>query len=176
MLPIWAPLVVQLVKNLPEMWKTRVWSLGQEGPMEKEMAIHSSSLAWRIPGTEEPGQPQSVGLQRIGHNRATTFHVVACGHHAVCSIFRAYSHSSCITETLYPLTYVSSYLPPPSPQPLETTILTPCFCEFVLDGTPTWDHYNTCLSASSLFHWAQCLPGAYMLLQVGLSSPFFKTE
>ena len=52
--------VVQMVKNPPAMQETRVWSLGGEDPLEKEMATHSSILAWRIPGTEEPGGLQST--------------------------------------------------------------------------------------------------------------------
>ena len=57
-----------MVKHLPTMWETGVLSLGWEDPLEKEMATHSSILAWRIPWTEEPGGPQSMGLQRVGHN------------------------------------------------------------------------------------------------------------
>ena len=57
-----------MVKNLPAMWETGVRSLGQEDPLEKEMATHSSILAWRIPWTEEFGRLQSTGLQRVGHN------------------------------------------------------------------------------------------------------------
>ena len=64
---IWASLMSEMVKNLPAMWETQVESLGQEDPMEREMATHSSSLAWRIPWTEEPGGLQSLGLQRLGH-------------------------------------------------------------------------------------------------------------
>jgi len=60
-----------MVKNLPSMQETWVRSLGQEDPLEKEMAIHSSILAWRIPWTEDPGGLQSMGLQRVGHDRAT---------------------------------------------------------------------------------------------------------
>ena len=56
-----------MVKRLPIMWETRVRSLGQEDPLEKEMAIHSSTLAWRIPRMEEPGGLQSMGSQRVGH-------------------------------------------------------------------------------------------------------------
>ena len=59
------------VKNLPEMWETWVRSLGWEDPLEKRMAAHFSILAWRIPWTEEPGKLQSMGLQRVGHDRAT---------------------------------------------------------------------------------------------------------
>ena len=61
-------LVAQTLKNLPAMWETRVQSLGQEDPLEKRMATHSSSLAWRIPWTEEPGKLQSMGSQRIRHD------------------------------------------------------------------------------------------------------------
>ena len=57
-----------MVKNLPAMQETRVRSLGQEDPMEEEMATHSSILAWRIPWPEEPGGLQSMGSQRVGHN------------------------------------------------------------------------------------------------------------
>ena len=61
--PSGAFLVAQTVKNLPIMQETRVQSLGQEDPLEKGMATHSSILAWRIPGTEEPGGLQSMGSQ-----------------------------------------------------------------------------------------------------------------
>ena len=57
-----------MVKNLPAMQETRVQSLGQEDPLEKEMATHSSILAWRISRTEEPGGLQSMGSQRVGHD------------------------------------------------------------------------------------------------------------
>ena len=61
-------LVVQMVKNLPAMQETRVQSLSQKEPLEKEMTTHPSILAWRIPWTEEPGKLQSMGSQRIRHN------------------------------------------------------------------------------------------------------------
>ena len=60
-----------MVKHLPTMWETRVQSLGWEDPLEKEMAPHSSTLAWKIPWTEEPGRLQSMRSQRVRHNRAT---------------------------------------------------------------------------------------------------------
>ena len=63
-----ASLVVQLVKNLPAVQKTQVRCLGWEDPLEKEIATHSSMLAWKISWTEEPGGLQSMGLQRVGHN------------------------------------------------------------------------------------------------------------
>ena len=57
-----------MVKKLPALQETQVRSLGQEDPLEKGMATHSSILAWRIPWIEDPGQLQSMGLQRAGHN------------------------------------------------------------------------------------------------------------
>ena len=65
-----ASLMAQTVKNLPAMWETRVWSLGRENLLEKEMATHSSILAWRIPRTEKPSGLQSMGSQRVGHDCA----------------------------------------------------------------------------------------------------------
>ena len=56
------------LKNLPAMQETQVPSLGQEDPLVKEMATHSSILVWRIPWTDEPGRLQSMGLQRVGHD------------------------------------------------------------------------------------------------------------
>ena len=61
-------LMAQMVKRLSTRWETRVQSLGQEDPLEKEMALHSSTLAWKIPWTEEPGRLQSMGSQRVGHD------------------------------------------------------------------------------------------------------------
>ena len=60
--------VAQMVKNLLVVQETWVKSLGQEDPLEKGTAIHSSILAWRIPWTEKPGRVQSMGLQRVGHD------------------------------------------------------------------------------------------------------------
>jgi len=60
-------MVAQTVKNLPAVQETRVQSLGEEDPLEKEMVTHSITLAWRIPWTEETGGLQSMGSQRIGH-------------------------------------------------------------------------------------------------------------
>ena len=64
----WASQVSQMVKCLPAMWETWVISLDQDDPLEKEMATHSSTLAWKIPWAEEPGRLQSMGSQRVGHN------------------------------------------------------------------------------------------------------------
>ena len=79
-------LVPQTVKRLPTVQETWAWSLGQEDPLEKEMATHSSTLAWKIPWTE-CGRLQSMGLQRVGHNWATshkdlvTLHISSCWAH-----------------------------------------------------------------------------------------------
>ena len=64
----WASLVAQTVKNLPAVQETQVRSLGQEDPLEKVLASHSSILAWRIPWTEEPDRLQSMGSQRVRHD------------------------------------------------------------------------------------------------------------
>ena len=61
-------LVAQTVKRLLTMQETRVQSLGWEDPLEKEMTTHSSTLAWKIQWTEEPGRLQSMGSQRVGHD------------------------------------------------------------------------------------------------------------
>ena len=60
--------MAQRLKHPPAIWETWVRSLGRADPLEKDMATHSSILAWRIPWTEEPGGLQSTGLQRVGHD------------------------------------------------------------------------------------------------------------
>ena len=67
-------LVAQMVKHLPTMWEMQVRSLGREDPLEKEMATHSSTLAWSIPWTEDPVGLQSTGSQRVGHDWVTSLH------------------------------------------------------------------------------------------------------
>ena len=70
-----------MVKRLPTMQETPVQFLGREDLLEKEMATHSSTLAWKIPWMEEPGRLQSMGLQRVGHDGATSLslHFQAAG-------------------------------------------------------------------------------------------------
>ena len=60
-------LAAQTVKRLSTVQETRIRALGWEDPLEKEMAIHSSTIVWKIPWTEEPGRLQSMGSQRVGH-------------------------------------------------------------------------------------------------------------
>ena len=69
-------LVAQMAKHLLIVWETWVWSLGQEDPLEKEMAIHSSILAWKIPWMEEPGGLQSMGSQRVRHDWVTSLSLI----------------------------------------------------------------------------------------------------
>ena len=69
-------LVAQRLKRLPTMWETWLQSLGREDPLEKEMATHSSTLAWKIPWTEECGRLQSMGSQRIRHDWATSLNII----------------------------------------------------------------------------------------------------
>ena len=73
-IPRGASLVAQIVKNLPAMQETQVGFLGQEGPLEKQMATHFRILTWRIPWTEEPGRLYTMGSQRVGHSWATNTH------------------------------------------------------------------------------------------------------
>ena len=74
----YASLVAQTVKDLSAMQETRVRSLGWEDPLEKEMAAHSSILAWKIPWTAEPGRLQTIGLQRVRHDWATSLYFTSC--------------------------------------------------------------------------------------------------
>ena len=64
--------MAQMVNHLPAIWETWLRSLDQEDPLEKEMAAHSSTLAWRIPWMEEPGGLQSTGSQRLGRDTVTS--------------------------------------------------------------------------------------------------------
>ena len=80
------------------MRETRVRALGWEDPLEMEMAIHSSTIAWKIPWTEEPGRLQSMGSQRVGHDGATSF-----------SLSFSFIHT-------YMYVYVCMYIPPFTPR------------------------------------------------------------
>ena len=91
--------MVQRLKRLPVMWETWVRSLGQEDPLEKEMATHSSILAWRIPWTEELG-----GLQSMGRKESDTterlhfhFHLLCVRHHSISDIYLIF-----LTHCYYP--------------------------------------------------------------------------
>ena len=90
-----ASLVVQRVEHLPAMQETWVPSLGQEDPLEEEMATHTDILAWKIPWTEKPGRVQSIGSQRIGNNWATSLSLspVIDG---IFSTFSSFQSLSCV--------------------------------------------------------------------------------
>ena len=104
-------LVTQRVKHLPAMQEIWVWSLGGEDPLEKEMATHSSILAWKTPWTDKPGRLQSMGSQRVRHDWATSFSLFTStffeigmktdlfqsrGH---CWVFQIYWHIECSSLT-----------------------------------------------------------------------------
>ena len=89
--------VAQTVKRLPAKRETWVQFLGWEDPLEKEMATHSSTLAWKIPWTEEPGRPQSMGSQRVRHDWVTSLSLSfsSCGEQGLLSSCAAWpSHCS----------------------------------------------------------------------------------
>ena len=69
--------MAQTVKRLPTVWETQVQSLGWEDPLEKEMATHSSTHAWKIPWMEKPGGLQSMGSQRVGSTERLHFHLLS---------------------------------------------------------------------------------------------------
>ena len=85
-------LVAQTVKRLSTMWETWVRSLGREDCLEKEMAIHSSTIAWKIPWTEKPGRLQPMGSQRVEHNWATLPYLYSLNHeNIIFQIFKVFS-------------------------------------------------------------------------------------
>ena len=91
-----------MVKRLPTMQETRVLSLGQEDPLEKKMATHSSILAWKIPWTEEPGRLQSMGSQRVGHDWATSLSLKDVGIPPfTCLLRNLYTGQEATVRTMY---------------------------------------------------------------------------
>ena len=88
-----ASLVAQMVKRLPAMWETLVRSLCWEDPLEKEMATHSSTVAWKIPWTKEPGRLQSMGLQRVGHNWVTSLSFFFLLAFEISAVVQQFEHS-----------------------------------------------------------------------------------
>ena len=98
--PIRTFLVAQRLKHLPGMRETQVWSLGQEDPLEKEMATHSSTLTWRIPWKEEPGGLQSKRSQRVGHDWATSLSLSLFTYFQL----HQFAHTVIISLTLFSLT------------------------------------------------------------------------
>ena len=91
-----------MVKHLPTVWETWVWSLCWEDALEKEMAPHSSTLAWKIPRTEEPGRLQSMGSQRVGRDWVTSLSLSFfkhLGHTLLCSYYQTHLYSRLDSRT-----------------------------------------------------------------------------
>ena len=130
----WASLVAQMVKRLPTMRETWVQSLGWENPLEKEMATHSSILAWKIPWTEDSGRLQSMGSQSVGHNWATSLHFTAstCPFSVSASPFLPYKwvHQYHFSRFhIYALIFAPHFCPSPgAPSPVSQSWA----------STPTW--------------------------------------
>ena len=132
----WASLVTQKVKNPPAMWETWVRSLGWEDPLEKGMATHSTSLAWTIPWTEEPGGLQCMGLHRVGQATFTSQPLPvtllslqigpsaagkqAQGSHWFCTVMSCMvtiSHNVTVTEIMYTINVMCLSHPQTIPLP-----------------------------------------------------------
>ena len=93
------------------MWENRVWSLGREDTLEKEMAIHSSILAWKIPWTEEPGGLQSMGSQRVVHDWAINTFFHGSRHIQLISISNAFFFCQCLCKVLFSLGHLIFLIP-----------------------------------------------------------------
>ena len=122
-------LVAQRLKHLPRMQETKVQSLGRDDPLEKEMATHSNTLAWRIPWREESGRLQSRGLQRVGHDWETSLSlslyltqipyrsshlspIVHCTAHAWLSFWLKYTPFSLTVSHTYPFFHSNYFVLP----------------------------------------------------------------
>ena len=131
-----ASLVAQRVKRLPTMWETWVRFLGREDPLEKEMATHSSTLAWKIPWSEKPGRLQSMGSQRVGHDWATSRHNVIVLQWLCCiTVYCVIIAQSCLTLCNPPGSSVHGIFPGKS---------SGVGCPFLLQGS-----FLTCVSCIS---------------------------
>ena len=138
-------LVAQTVKRLPAMQETRIWSLGQEDPLEKAIATHSSTLAWKIPWMEEPGRLQTMGSQRVRHDWSTSFHFTCCIDECLLCVFmwwnrpghsRSLFHKGTNPKVRAPSTWPSD--PPlPKASPPATFTLAPGFNIWILVRTQT---------------------------------------
>ena len=131
-----------MVKHLPTIRETRVWSLDQEDPLEKEMATHSSTLSWKIPWTEEPGRLQSMGSKRVGHDWETSLFTftmlttVSIYEHRLC--FHLFRSSLISFSTVFYFSEYKSYTPLDRFIPKYFTLFWcyyrwHCFINFILD-------------------------------------------
>ena len=122
-----------MVKNLPAMQETWLWSLGREDPLQKGLATHSSILAWRIPWTEEPGGLLSVGSQRIGRDWVTHTHTRTCTYtHTHTPTVLKFLQTRCPDElvllgsepcVILTLAREMSWVPSPPPSPCRVCLL-----------------------------------------------------
>ena len=141
-----ASLIAQSVKNLLIVQGTWVQSLGQEDPLEKEMATHSSILAWKIPWTEEPAWLQSIGSQRVGDNwrTNTSLHLSCFSHVQLFATLRTVAHQALLSMRF-------------SRQDTEVD------CNFLLQGILLTRESNLCLLCNP--HWQVC---SLLLLPLGI--------
>ena len=126
-----ASLVVEAVKNPPAMQKTWVRSLGWKDPLEKGTATHSNILAWRIPWTEEPGGLQSMGSQRVGHNRALSIHFLKLNR----------SQNVTVSWSWFVFILVFFFLTPSSVIPVDRTL---CHLQFQCECLSCFHLYYSC--------------------------------
>ena len=138
-----------MVKHLSTMWETRVWSLGWEDPLEKEMAIHSSTIAWKIPWVEEPGRLQSMGLQRVRHDWATSRSRPPFGS-LIC--FLSLWVCFCFVKS----SSVSPFKIPHISDTIWYICLSLCFIHFCLDWTPTMGQALSLLLGTQILNLKTC--------------------
>ena len=167
-----ASLVAQRVKSLPAMRETRVRSLGWEDPLEKEIATHSSTFAWKIQWTEKPGRLQSMGLQRIGHDWGTFTSLLT---NIGCSVQFISVTQSC--PTLQPHGLQHTRPPCLSPTPGVYSNLCPLsqWCHPTISSSiiPFSSHLQS-FPASGLFFWVSSLHQVAKVLQFQLQCQSFQ--
>ena len=156
------------------MWETRVQSLGRKIPWRRKW---QPTLVF-LPG-EFQGRRSLVGYSPWGCRESDRTEQLMLSHCCLWSLCCELDLQNSQSFILYNWDFVPFdqpvLIPPPSPQPLEITILTVSFYAFDYFRLYTQvGSYNTCLSVYGLFHWAQCLPGSYMFLQVGIFSSFLR--
>ena len=162
-----------MIEQLPVMLETRVQSLGRENPLEKEMATHSSILAWEIPWTEEPGGLHSMGSQRVKHDWVTNTHTnhIQCIHHSVqfsCSV---------MSDSLRPheLQHTRSPCPSPTPGVYSNSCPSSQWCHPTISCSVV--PFSSCFSLSQhqgLFKWVSSLHQVAKVLEFQLQHQSFQ--
>ena len=187
---------VQRLKRLPAMWETWVRSLGQEDPLEKEMATHSCILAWRIPWVEKPGGVQSTGLQRVRHDWMTSLSLSFTFSFFTCkclsaedlswqypsivtlggSFLQAYHFSNGSPTALgvsgegISGSWRLDHLPRhPSLLPWLWVVVDICLCGSHISGSQTWLNIRiTCERFLQIYSWAVLPRGSNILVRGGI--------